>query len=229
VEAQGISTKFEYNKQSIDGKLWRELLEVAKTTTVELAMQDVKFHAKGEDEKLIDVQLETDHNEEDTIVGAEGKESTTQENIAGLDRRVSSSSQPIKPSTSMPLEPSNNLHLFKHVGSTSDMRKLAGGLHKILLANERPTENTAYRQCPKAKLGDIASWLSSDTRRTPQSFTSKDSILLRKPKRRVVLLAKYVFDLFWPTDFEHAMTDRFWGALYKILNREDEFYTEVCC
>jgi hypothetical protein len=229
VEAQGVSTKFEYNKQSIDGKLWRELLEVAKTSTVELAMQDVKFHAKGEDEQLIDVQLETDNDEEDTMVAAEGKESTTQENIAVLDRHVSSSPQPIKPSASTPLEPSTNLHLFKHVGSTSDMRKLADGLHKILLVNDRPTENTAYRQCPKAKLVDIASWLSSDTRRTQRSFTSKGSLLLRKPKRRIVHLTKYVFDLFWPTDFEHTMIDRFWGALYKILNKEDEYYTEVCC
>ena len=226
MEAQGASAKFEYNKQSIDGKLWHELLELAKSSTVELTMQDVQFNIKEADQHLIDDQLGSDDGE-DTIVGAEGVESANHQNIAEPDRGVSSSPQPIEPSTSMPLEPTVNLQLFKHAGSTSDMRGLADRLHKILLSNDRTAENTSYRQCPKAKLEDITSWLSSDTRRGQRSFTSKDSLLLRKPKRRIVLVTKYLFFMFWPIDFEHPMTDRFWGALHKILNREDEFYVEV--
>ena len=226
MEAQGASAKFEYNKRTIDGKLWHELLEAAKTSNVELMMQDVHFHVTEADEQMIDQQDESDEDDDATI-GADDEETASNLGDTVLHHEKNDIPKPIRPTASMPVEPTVNLQLFKHMGSTADMRSLADSLHKVLLSNERTKENTAYRQCPKAKLKDISTWLNSDSKPRERRLRSKGSLLLRKPKRRIVLIAKYLFHMFWPMDFEHSVTDRFWGALNKILGREDEFYVQV--
>jgi hypothetical protein len=226
MEAQGASAKFEYNKQTIDGKLWHELLDTAKCSAVELMMKDVRFHVQEADEQMIEHQPVYEDGE--GMASGAGTEQVATNEIVGQPNQGSpDSSRPFKGGPSMPSEPSANLQIFEHVGSTSDMHNLADSLHRVLLSNERNKENTAYRQCPTAKLGDITSWLSADSRPAERSIRSQSSLSLRIPKRRIVLVAKYLFHLFWPMDFKHAMTDKFWGALSKILNREDEFYVEV--
>lgn len=218
MEAQGASAEFEYNKQTIDGTSWREVLDAAKTSSVELTMRDVRFHITDADEQMIEQQIEPD-GDDDTTAAAEDENTADDSggDIAQLDRP-----------TSMPREHSANLQLFSHIGSITEMRGVADSLHKILLSNERTKENAAYRQCPKAKLADITAWLSSDSRREERHLRSKESRVLRKLKRRIVIVGKYLFNMFFPMDFEHAITDKYWGALSKILNREDEFYAEVC-
>lgn len=223
MEAQGASAMFEYNKQAVDGKLWHEIIETAKASTVELTMHGVQFHVKEEDEQMIENQTEVEDEEELSAGADDGPVETVSE----PDRGISPAPQSVEPTASIPLEPNLTLQLFKHVGGTAEMRKLADSLHKILLSNERHNENTAYRQCPKAKPSDITTWLRSDSRRAETTLDSRESLMLRKPKRRIVLVAKYMFYLFWPVDFEHPMTERFWGALRRILSRDDEFYVEV--
>ena len=226
MEAQGASAKFEYNKQTIDSKLWREFVEAAKNSAVELMIKDVRFYVQETDEQMVEDEPEFDDGD-DIAIGVGSKAIATRENEAEPDRDSASPPPPGQFRTSMSPDPKANLQLFKHVGSTSDMHSLADSLHKILLSNPRTKENTAYRQCPTSKLGDITSWLSADSRPAERAVRSKGSLLLRKSKRRIVLVAKYLFHLFWPVNFKHAMTDKFWGALSKILSREDEFYVEV--
>lgn len=227
MEAQGASAKFEYNKQPVDGKVWHDLIQAARESPIELTMQDVQFHVQEADEQMVEDQAGAEDSDDGTIDSPD-QEYTVQTVTIEPSPDPSDPPRVIYPTKtkSMPLEPDNNLHLFKHGGSSSDMRELADSLHKILLSNERTKENEAYRQCPKAKASDIALWLASDGKPANRSVRSKGSPLLRKPKRRIVLVAKYLFCLFWPLDFEHSMTDQFWGALSKILNREDEFYVE---
>jgi hypothetical protein len=226
MEAQGASAKFEYNKQVIDGKLWHELLEAAKTSTVEVTMQDVHFHITEADEQMIEQHVQPD-DDDDATIGADDNENANHADGTEHDQEETDLPNPVQPTALMPLKPTLNLQLFKHVESTADMRSLADSLHKILLSNDRTTENTAYRQCPKAKLSDINMWLNTDSDPKERNLRSKGSQLLRKPKRRIVCVARYLFRIFWPVDFEHPMTDRFWGALNKILGREDEFYAQV--
>ena len=226
MEAQGASAKFEYNMQTIDSKLWHELVEAAKSSTVELTMRDVQFHVQEADEQMVEDNPEPD--EGDDIVAGAGKEDiSSRQSIAEQARDSPGPPQAIKRIASMRSEPTAALQIFKHTGNASDMHSLANSLHKILLSNPRTTENTGYRQCPRAKVDAISSWLSADLRPAERSIRSRGSLLLRKQKRRVALLVKYLFHLFWPIDFEHVMIDKFWGALSKILNREDEFFVEV--
>lgn len=226
MEAQGASPKFEYNKQAIDGKLWHDLVEIAQTSTVELIMRDVLFHVKD-----ADMQMANEHATRDVIEnpteGVQEGETVSQDAASRVLSSERTLSQFGKPTASTPFEPSQTLQLFKHLGSTSQMRDLADRLHDVLMANDRSRENGAYERCQASKAAHISSWLASNRQQGVDEGQSKEARLLRKSKRRIILLAKYLFCIFWPLDFEHPLIDKFWGALHQIAMREDEFYSQV--
>ncbi len=120
----------------------------------------------------------------------------------------------------MPIHSGPNLQLFKQAGSSADMRQLADSLQQVLVSNPRRYERDLYLQTPGAKSSDIDTWLKQDED-SSNVTESKEIRTQRKVKRRVVGIAKYLYCLFWPLEFEHAMSEKFWGALHSVSVAED--------
>ena len=226
IESQGASAKFEYNNRIIDGKLWHDLVETAKSSSVELLVRDVQFHVTDADLEMLNEEAIMG-GAEDTTLETTDDERPGEESVLAATRNEPATFESITLTAPTPFKPGQRLQLFKHVGSAIDMYGLADRLHDILLNNNRSKENVAYRRCPGAKASNISSWLASNSQQVDAEGRSTRPSLLTKPKRRIVMLAKYLFCMFWPLTFEHPMTEKFWGALHQILGREDEFYYQV--
>ena len=225
MEAQGAAAKFEYNGQVIDGKLWHDLMETSKTTIVKLLMRGVEYNVDDADLQIANEEALTPEIGAESGSAQQAPES--KDNSSLMIGQTSTSSRPVKAAIFQTPAGSRNLRLFQHRHSTSDMRSLADSLHNVLLSNDRVREREAYSSCPAAKISDIQAWLAPDSVRTGREESLKAVRASRKPKRRIVLVAKHLFSVFWPLNFEHPMTGKFWGALHQILRREDEVYSQI--
>lgn len=124
-------------------------------------------------------------------------------------------------------EPAKSLQVFKHAGSTDAVQSLADDLHNTLMLNSRSQERKAYRKAPAAKSSDIEDWLTYNKQESYPDGLTKQVASLLKIKRRVASTMRCLYNFFWPVNFEHPMTDKFWGALHRVLHQEDQFLIDV--
>ncbi len=217
MESQGASATFEHEGEIADGNSWPDIVAGATDSPPELLMRDVKFHVRDAEDEVVqddaagsELDLQHIHDQSRGAVRGPIPDIAIDEPMRSIPT----------PSRSMPIHSGPNLQLFKQAGSSADMRQLADSLQQVLVSNPRRYERDLYLQTPGAKSSDIDTWLKQDED-SSNVTESKEIRTQRKVKRRVVGIAKYLYCLFWPLEFEHAMSEKFWGALHSVSVAED--------
>ena len=82
--------------------------------------------------------------------------------------------------------------------------------------NKRPGESIAWEQCPTRAPDDIKKYLTS-LDNTPEH----DPLGLNHTKMHLFKAAKKIITFFYPLDYDHTVTRKFWGAVDRIIESED--------
>ena len=107
-----------------------------------------------------------------------------------------------------------------------DIRETADKLHASLLSYHRKHEKSLYSKCSPGEPAEVDEWLAAfDVNLEPKKLGRELS--MNHYKKGIALLAKYIFGLFWPMDFKHQMTDKFWSALHSFLCRNNFYLVSV--
>ena len=119
------------------------------------------------------------------------------------------------------------LGLFQYpsIASGRPLSEWAGLIHDSLLNEGKQTHRKAYFDCPMANAQDIIAWMKSASKL--EGITKDtDPVSIRRQKRQLVKIAVLVVNLcqfFWPSDFEHVMIQKTYGALLKFLKDQSEY------
>lgn len=82
--------------------------------------------------------------------------------------------------------------------------------------NRRQGESIAWIQCPTRTPDDLEKYVSSlDTTR------ANDSLGLNHAKRHLFKASKNIFTFFYPLNYDHPITQKFWGAAGRIMESEE--------
>lgn len=210
MELYGGAVQFEHDNGVIDGNSWPDFVNTAFASPAELRMKYLRLHAT-ESEMQADSETTESDPREDVSLGAHTPGRPEEDLPASVaDRNIPQRFHAIKAAPTLPLETSHTLQLFKHAGSSTYLRGLADGFHTVLRSNSRSRERAAYRKCPAAKAADIESWQALHVQASSDDLDLRENALLTKYKRRLASISKYLFCLFWPLEFEHPMTDKYW-------------------
>ena len=151
MELYGGSLEFEDEDGVVNGERWSNLIEMALTSPVELHMKDVRPLKDDPALRIVSEPAELISSEglspgaHTPIRAAEEVDASTAE------REESKHFAPPKPAVTLHLERTRTLQLFKHTGSSSNMRNLANSFQTILRNCKRSMDRMAYRKCPAAK------------------------------------------------------------------------------
>lgn len=215
LETYGGTVQFEHDYGVVDGTNWPDFLNTALESASELRMVYKRFRDSDFDQDSASESAESG-SYEGTTIGAvpteRGSEQVGPATITFLaDRRKSSRDvSNLRPSATLPLETTDTLQLFKHTGSTSYMRGLADSFNTILRTNNRSKEKAAYKKCAGAKSTDVEAWMASHGDDGAEMQGSLVALSIVKCKRRFASLSRHLFSFFWPAEFEHAVTDKYW-------------------
>lgn len=87
----------------------------------------------------------------------------------------------------------------------------------LISYNRRRGESTAWQQCPTSWPDEVGKYLSSiDT-----SSSADHSFNLNHSKAHLFKAATMIFTFFYPFDYKHIVTEKFWGAINRIIQSED--------
>jgi hypothetical protein len=86
----------------------------------------------------------------------------------------------------------------------------------LFSTNKRPGERIAWEQCPTRAPDDIEKYLTSlDT------TSDNDRLGLNHTKVQLFKAAKKIITFFYPLDYDHIVTQKFWGAINRIIESEE--------
>jgi hypothetical protein len=87
----------------------------------------------------------------------------------------------------------------------------------LISYNRRRGESTAWIQCPTSSPDEIQRYLASiDT-----SSSQDHSFKLNHSKAHLFKATTTIFTFFYPFDYKHIVTEKFWGAVNRIMQNED--------
>ncbi|KXT10639.1 hypothetical protein AC579_1250 [Pseudocercospora musae] len=112
--------------------------------------------------------------------------------------------------------------IFLHAGKESKkaLSQISDAMSNALAENVQSTLKESYATCPEASRANVQTWLatfSTDTSSEPYLSGSEIGKNLSSRKKWIALLSGYVFGFFFPLDFDHLLTRKFWGALQNLL------------
>jgi hypothetical protein len=107
-----------------------------------------------------------------------------------------------------PLPDSRTLEL-DHKTLRDDIDEIERYLSSV---NRRPGESDAYEQCPANTIQDIKGYLNSLV-----DIPSNDTNNVNGNRRHLVRAASSILSFFFPPRYDHAVTGKYWGAIYRML------------
>ncbi|EME85400.1 uncharacterized protein MYCFIDRAFT_213846 [Pseudocercospora fijiensis CIRAD86] len=112
------------------------------------------------------------------------------------------------------------IFLYASNESNATLSQVSDAMSNTLAENIQSALKDSYATCPEASRADVQAWLATfagDTSfKSPQSGTAIGKTLASR-KEWIALLSEYVFGFFFPLDFDHLLTRKFWGALENLL------------
>ena len=115
------------------------------------------------------------------------------------------------------LEPDHHMEIYScSLGSSAaELSKLAAGMHQSLSSVSQKSVRDSYLRCTEASRQDVEKWIKDVNARS-----GEHKALLRK-KLLIARASQHIAGFFWPADFDHVTTRKFWGALLTLLSGEN--------
>ncbi|KAI5357812.1 putative Mg2+ transporter protein, CorA-like/Zinc transport protein ZntB [Septoria linicola] len=139
---------------------------------------------------------------------------------------ATAAAQPLPRDVELPATPlpavAESIMVFAHSGGRSPkaLSKLATNLHQTLCSVQHKIIRQSYSACAELDRSAIESWLDEQDAGDGVKRGSKRSRIAQAMKSQKILTARlaiYISDFFWPKDFDHIATRKFWGALHEVL------------